>query len=79
MRKNKKICSLFVLAFVCVASINFVEYKIYGKTHDYYNTKGQEFIRNLNLSDKDNNYKKVPYSVNFIYNENRMSFKNDVL
>lgn len=79
MKKNKIIYSLCLLSFMCIVLLNFVEYKIHGETHSYSNTQGQEFIRNLNLSNKDNNYKEIPYPVDFIYKNNNMSFKESVL
>lgn len=80
MRKNKKVYSFFLLSLLCIIFINFIEYEIYGATHNYYNTQGQEFIRSLNLINKDNeDFKKIPYSVDFIFKNNKMIFKNDIL
>lgn len=80
MRKNKKVYSFFLLSLLCIIFINFIKYEIYGATHNYYNTQGQEFIRNLNLINKDNEeLKKIPYSVDFIFKNNKMIFKNDIL
>ena len=80
MRRNIRICSSILLFAIIISFFNFPAYTINAINHIYYNTIGQEFIKNMNPNENENGIiKKLPYSLTLIYKNNTMKLKNNVL
>ncbi|VYT82798.1 DUF2334 domain-containing protein [Clostridium tertium] len=80
MKKNIKSYLIIIIVTIAVSFFNLPAYKIYGASHNYDTTRGQEFLRKINDDDKRvNHIKKVPYVVSFFFENSKMNFKNNVL
>ncbi|MDU5111268.1 MAG: DUF2334 domain-containing protein [Clostridium sp.] len=80
MKKNIKFYSIIITVTIVVSFFNLPAYRIYGVSHNYDTTRGQEFLRKINDDDKKvNHIKKVPYVVSLFFKNSKMNFKNNVL
>lgn len=71
---------LIVIIIVVVSLFHLPAYKIYGDSHNYNTTKGQKFLKNIHIdNEKNKEVKKVPYKVSFLFKNNKMIFKKDIL
>ncbi len=80
MKRRIKIFSNIVLFSIIISILNFPTYTSLAVRESYYNTRGQEFIRNLNdTKTKDNIIKNLPYNLIFSYKNKQLSLKNKAL
>ena len=80
MRRNIRIFSSIVVLSIIVSLFNFPAYVSMAVNHTYYNTIGQEFIRNLNSHKIEiNKVKKLPYNLNFIYTNTKIDLESNIL
>lgn len=80
MKISIKICASILLLVVIISFFDFPAYTSYSINHIYSNTRGQKFIKNMKDHNSENDrIKKVPYSLEFIYKNNKLDLKNDVL
>lgn len=80
MRKNMKSFSVLLIVTVVISLFHWPAYRIYGVSHNYDTTRGQEFLKKIySDNEKNEEVKKAPYKVSFIFKNNKMNFKKDIL
>lgn len=80
MKRNIRICSNILLLVIIISFFDFPAYTSYSINHSYYNTRGQEFLKNLKANEKESDIrKKIPYYLDFFYENNRIDLKSDIL
>ena len=53
MKRNIRICSNILLLVIIISFFDFPAYTSYSINHSYYNTRGQEFLKNLKANEKE--------------------------
>lgn len=77
MKRGIKIFSNIVLFSIIISFFNFPDYISLAVNQAYYNTIGQEFIRNLNNTKvKGDTRKKLPYSLSFRYKNKDLNLED---
>lgn len=80
MKRNIKKFSNIVLFSIIIAFFNFPAYISLAVNEAYYNTEGQEFIRNLNNHRSESDIrKKVPYNLSLIYKNKKINLENKLI
>ena len=80
MKRNIKKFSNIVLFSIIISFFNFPAYISLAVNEAYYNTEGQEFIRNLNNHRSESDIrKKVPYNLSLIYKNKKINLENKLI